>query len=95
LGDGAVDYHREIGSRLATFDFDLILTVGPLSEHTVASAISSGVAAARLLHFKDTQACAEACDGLLIAGDLVYLKGSRGIGLETVLKRFTNREGKA
>jgi len=95
LGDDAVGYHQDIGSRLATFDFDLILTVGPLSEHVVASAAASGVAVSRLHHFKDAQACAEACDGLLIAGDLVYLKGSRGIGLETVLKRFTSREGKA
>ena len=75
-------------------DFDLIIMVGPMSRHVVASAAASGVAVSRLRHFKDAQACAEACDGLLVAGDLVYLKGSRGIGLETVLKRFTSREGK-
>lgn len=95
LGDDAVGYHQDIGSRLAEFDFDLILTVGPLSEQVVASATASGVAVNRLYHFKDSQTCAEACDDLLLAGDLVYLKGSRGISLETVLKRFTRREGKA
>jgi len=95
LGDNALGYHRDIGSQLAKFDFDMILTVGPLSEHVVASAAASGVAVNRLHHFEDSQTCAEACDGLLLAGDLVYLKGSRGIGLETVLKRFTSQEGKA
>jgi UDP-N-acetylmuramoyl-tripeptide--D-alanyl-D-alanine ligase len=95
LGDDAVGYHQNIGSRLATFSFDLILTVGPLSKHVVESAAASGVDVASLHHFKDAQTCAEACDGLLLTGDLVYLKGSRGIGLEAVLKRFTDRGGKA
>jgi UDP-N-acetylmuramoyl-tripeptide--D-alanyl-D-alanine ligase len=93
LGADAVRYHNEVGAQLATFSFDLILAVGPLSKYVIENAAANGISESKLHHFNDAGACAEACGTLLVEGDLVYLKGSRGIGLEAVLKRFTNREG--
>ena len=95
LGSQATGFHQEIGSRLAAYDFDLIVTVGPLSKHVVDTAHASGTALDKLHHFADAKTCAEACASLLHEGDLVYLKGSRGIGLEAVLERLNGGEGKA
>jgi len=95
LGDSAGRYHKQVGAQLATLSFDLVIGVGPLSRQIVDSAAVPGVSADKLYHFEDSEACAKACDDLLKSGDLVYLKGSRGIGLEVVLKKFTNREEEA
>ncbi|MEW5795128.1 MAG: UDP-N-acetylmuramoyl-tripeptide--D-alanyl-D-alanine ligase [Candidatus Zixiibacteriota bacterium] len=95
LGEPTVEYHRDIGKQLADYDFDLILAVGPMSRYTIESARGSGVTAVRLRYFDDARSCALASVELLRPGDLVYLKGSRGIGLEAVLKEFVKSEGDA
>jgi UDP-N-acetylmuramyl pentapeptide synthase len=43
-------------------------------------------------HFNDSVAAADYLRAHLRAGDLVYIKGSRGIGLEKVLDRFRTDE---
>jgi UDP-N-acetylmuramoyl-tripeptide--D-alanyl-D-alanine ligase len=88
LGDASAAFHREIGAVLGEYSFDLIMTVGPMSQFTVDDALAAGVDAGRLFHFVDAALCAEAATAMLRPGDLVYLKGSRGIGLEAVLTRF-------
>jgi UDP-N-acetylmuramoyl-tripeptide--D-alanyl-D-alanine ligase len=93
LGETSAAFHREVGCALGSYSFDLILMVGPMSRYAVETAQSSGVKAERLHHFTDATLCALAASQMLLPGDLVYLKGSRGVGLEVVLKRFV-AEGK-
>ena len=95
LGEASPAYHREIGLALGACRFDLVIAVGPLSTNLRDGAGEAGVAAESLHHFSHARACAEAIKDLLQPGDLVYLKGSRGIGLETVLKQFPQEEGRS
>jgi UDP-N-acetylmuramyl pentapeptide synthase len=44
------------------------------------------------MHFVSADSCSRQIVGLLQADDVVYLKGSRGIGLETVIQTW--REAK-
>ncbi|MEW6051258.1 MAG: UDP-N-acetylmuramoyl-tripeptide--D-alanyl-D-alanine ligase [Candidatus Zixiibacteriota bacterium] len=93
LGSDSEQLHREIGRLLADQTIDLALLVGPMSVHTRDEAASHGVPRELLKHFTNAAACAEALTGLLKADDLVYLKGSRGIGLEAILESWQKQGG--
>ena len=89
LGGESEKYHEEVGRRLAGHPIDLAIFVGPLAARMLAAANEAGMGTApRLIHFKSAEAGAAAFAGLLQKGDLVYLKGSRGVGLELMLNRF-------
>lgn len=87
LGGDETKYHRAVGQQLASLKIDLAVLVGPLSGHAADAAVSAGMKSDKVLHFATATKCAEALDSMLKQGDTVYLKGSRGIGLEAVLKR--------
>ena len=79
----------------AGVDPDLLIGVGPLSVGIVEGARSAGLATTKLLHFDSASAQAVDIADLLEPGDTVYLKGSRGIGLESILGRFAPDDGRA
>ncbi|MFZ1685339.1 MAG: UDP-N-acetylmuramoyl-tripeptide--D-alanyl-D-alanine ligase [Candidatus Zixiibacteriota bacterium] len=88
LGEKSGFYHREIGTMLSSVRFDLALLVGPMSLQTMTAAIDAGIAAPKLKHFAAAASCAQQIADLLKPGDLVYVKGSRGVGLEVILNAF-------
>ena len=59
-----------------------------MSLQTMSAAIDAGIAAPKLKHFATSVACAVQVADLLKTGDLVYVKGSRGVGLEVILGEF-------
>ncbi len=95
LGEKASAFHREVGHQLAVKKLDLAITVGPLSEAIVDGAVEQGVPKEQFHHFDNATDAAQAATELLREGDLVYLKGSRGIALEKVLDQFETKEGQA
>jgi UDP-N-acetylmuramoyl-tripeptide--D-alanyl-D-alanine ligase len=92
LGEDAERFHREMGETLAAQVFDLAILVGPMSAHAYEAARAAGVSPGALMHFVSADSCSRQIVGLLQADDVVYLKGSRGIGLETVIQTW--REAK-
>ena len=68
----------------------LLVGVGPLSRHAVEAARRAGIEA----HATDnaTQA-AQTVPGLTRPGDLVVIKGSRGVKLELVVEAMIARRG--
>lgn len=93
LGAQEADFHRATGNNLALASSDLAILVGPLSKYTAEAAIKSGMNSERVLHFDTAAAAAEWMLDNLRPGDLVYLKGSRGIGLEEILTMFNDEAG--
>lgn len=91
LGPEAPSFHRRVGERASELGFAHVVGVGELAEALADAARSrttqadvcpdAATAAARLL--------AEVRDG-----DLVLVKGSRGIGLETVVAALVAARGK-
>lgn len=92
LGHDATRYHREVGEMLAPKDFDLGLFVGPLSKSVADVIKAKGVPSSKVQHFETAQECAVTVKDTLQPEDLVYLKASRGVGLEVVLDRFGRGE---
>ena len=95
LGKDESRFHGEIGRSLAETACDFAVLVGPRSADTLDAAREAGMPAGKLSHFADAGACADAMTAFLRPGDLVYLKASRGIGLEAVLNKFRRAEGDA
>jgi len=89
LGPGAPDFHRAAGRRAAELGFDPVVGVGPLAEELVAAARDAGAGTA--VHRADAAAAADWAERAVRPGDLVLVKGSRGIGLETVVERLLGR----
>jgi UDP-N-acetylmuramoyl-tripeptide--D-alanyl-D-alanine ligase len=70
--------HREIGGHAARSGVEVLVTVGPL-----AAGIAAGFGA-QASHVDTAADAAALLEGLLAPGDLVLVKGSRGVGLEVV-----------
>ncbi len=90
LGVDSPRYHREIGAALAQYPFDAAVFVGPLSAETLEGAVAAGGNRRHMRHYPDAKACAREIAGLIENNDLVYLKASRGIGLEEVLRGLSD-----
>jgi UDP-N-acetylmuramyl pentapeptide synthase len=86
LGPASEDYHRRAGRLAAQLDFGLLIFVGPLSAGACEAALGEGVPTTRAHHFETVAGVAAVMDGLLKEGDLVFVKGSRGVGLEALIE---------
>lgn len=83
LGPDAEAFHAQVGERAAALGFDVV-GVGPLSSALVEAARRSG---GNAVHLEDAEATSQWLlerfgAGDLGPGDLVLIKGSRGIGLD-------------
>jgi UDP-N-acetylmuramoyl-tripeptide--D-alanyl-D-alanine ligase len=95
LGRSSDRFHREMGEFAATCKFDALVCVGPQAKLIMDAAIAGGMEPARVSHFPDGQAAAAEVTAWLGAGDLVLLKGSRGMRLEKVAKAIEAARGVA
>ena len=92
LGADAPKYHREMGRLAALGRYSVIVFVGPLSREAFQVARDAGRSSADTFHFADARSCARETAALFQEGDTVYLKGSRGIGLETIVEPWQVKE---
>ena len=92
LGTQSIGYHDEVGRLLASYSFDIAYLIGNQMQHAVDAAVESGVDADRLHHFNDAQQAASEIAGQFVEGDMVYIKGSRGVGLETIITAWAGEK---
>ncbi len=85
LGKNTADYHREVGAFAADMAFDAVIAVGPLSKEIYRAAIQAGYDEKRIVHFDDLAMAGEYLTGSVRRGDILYMKASRGIGLEKLI----------
>ncbi len=88
LGDMSESYHRQIGRTLAGRHFDKAIVVGEMARYIMDEAVKAGADAALFEHHATATQAAKSAKNSLASGDYVYIKGSRGIGLEAVLEIF-------
>ena len=86
LGPQASELHREVGRHAATLDFGLFVGVGPLGREIVDGARQAGMAEARLATCSDATEAGTLLERSLVEGDVVLVKGSRGVGLDETIE---------
>jgi UDP-N-acetylmuramyl pentapeptide synthase len=85
LGKASPDFHRRLGREAANLGFAPVLVVGA-EARSLAEGVSEAGGSA--IWFEDAaQAAAVACEEFEL-GDVVLIKGSRGIGLDLVADRL-------
>jgi len=97
LGPEGPRFHREGGLAAARLGFEPVAGVGELARELVAGARAGGAAAA---WHPDAAAAAGWAAAAVRPGDTVLVKGSRGVGLDAVVRRLlalgeTGRGGEA
>ncbi len=88
LGEQSERLHREIGALVADFLFDFVIAVGPASKALVDEALKHGLNAQKIHHVKNSNEAGKLCRELAQAGDMVLVKGSRGMKMEKVFECF-------
>jgi UDP-N-acetylmuramoyl-tripeptide--D-alanyl-D-alanine ligase len=93
LGEGSSSFHKEAGRQIALSGWDVLVTVGPLSLHIAEGAKNSGMPLHRIFSFQNSEEAGEHIAGLLQDGDLVLVKGSRGIRTEKIVEKIKSTFG--
>lgn len=89
LGRHADGLHRECGEAAAAARLDLLIAVGgPAAAALADAAVRAGMAAPAVSHVATSEEAAALALQQVRAGDLVLVKGSRGIGTDLVVERL-------
>ena len=88
LGRFSEEYHRQVGTFAADLGIDALLCYGPETRETTSSALSSGLDAR---HFTDRSDLAHVLSRSVDTGDVIYVKGSRGMAMEVVIAEAFQR----
>ncbi len=80
LGEQAEEFHRQIGKNTARCGVDILLTFGPLSKF-----INDTASVETKAHFENKSALTEYLMHTLADGDIVLVKGSRGMKMEEIV----------
>ena len=86
LGPAEDEHHRDVGAYAAAAGVDVLVTVGPRSARMLDAYDGEGYAVA------DAGEAAAMAGELIAAGDVVLVKGSRGVGLEVVAETLAEED---
>jgi UDP-N-acetylmuramoyl-tripeptide--D-alanyl-D-alanine ligase len=86
LGSASEELHREVGARAGAAGVELLVTVGPQAAAILDTFDGDSYAVA------DAGEAAALTGELIEPGDVVLVKGSRGIGLEVVAEALLAME---
>jgi UDP-N-acetylmuramoyl-tripeptide--D-alanyl-D-alanine ligase len=97
LGSDGPALHRQSGRRLAAQGIDLLIAVRGLASEMVAGAREAGMKDAQAVFVKEPEEAAELLASTARAGDVILVKGSRGVKMESIVgamkRRFELEEG--
>ncbi len=85
-GAGSASLHREAGRAAAAQGLDCIVAVQGHAAEIVNGAIGAGMPASQALFFGDSSAAAEFLADFVRPGDLLLVKGSRGVKMERIVE---------
>lgn len=83
LGSQAESLHRQAGNDIGQAGIDVLWGVRGLAKELIAGANKAGLSATR--YFETAQAAGEAIVGEVKEGDLILVKGSRGVATDEVV----------
>ena len=94
LGDHSVGLHEGVGRAAAETGVDKLIAVGgPAAASMVEAAVAAGMAAADVHHFATSDEAADLVLTMVQSGDVVLVKGSRGVKTDRVVERLKSERG--
>ena len=87
LGPDEARFHREVGEQAARLGVDLLVAVGAR-----AASYPEGAVGVESITFETTDAAVGGVPALIRPGDVVLVKGSRGMAMERVARAIRDRE---
>ena len=79
--------HREAGRRAGAAGVQMLMTVGSMAKETAEAARKKGVG--EVHYYGDSATCAKSIGDFLSDGDLIVVKGSRGMRMGRVVRALT------
>jgi UDP-N-acetylmuramyl pentapeptide synthase len=86
LGEAAGAAHREAGRRVAEIRASKLFALGVHAQEVKEGALAAGMAASQISLVKDAEEMAAKIFATIRTADLVYIKGSRRMGLEKAVE---------
>ncbi|HOY68872.1 MAG TPA: UDP-N-acetylmuramoyl-tripeptide--D-alanyl-D-alanine ligase [Candidatus Ozemobacteraceae bacterium] len=86
LGDQSEALHRELGASVARLGLDRLVAVGEQAQFIAQAALQAGMTAIAVHPCGDVAEAAKLLETLLLGGDTVLLKASRGMHFESIVK---------
>jgi UDP-N-acetylmuramoyl-tripeptide--D-alanyl-D-alanine ligase len=93
LGPAEKDFHAEAGRTLAAAGWDVLVAVGPLAALIAESAAAAGLSRENIHLFPDSSAAAARIRDIVRSGDLVLVKGSRGMRTDIIADALLEKGG--
>ena len=94
LGARSAEMHEDVGRAAAAAGVDVLFAVGGAPARALANAaVAAGMPADRVRYFATSDEAAEATAGVVRGGDLVLVKGSRGVKTDRVVDRLKAERG--
>ena len=84
LGEAEMQFHRDAGAAIPK-SIDLVAGVGTRSQELLSGARAAGFEESQLRHFTDAESAGAFLRAFVQPGDLVLIKGSRGVGLDRAI----------
>ena len=91
LGPQSFELHRQAGHSVAGCGADGLVTVGEGGSHMGQGAEEKGFPPEKISHFESSQEAAEFLIEQLAPGEFLLVKGSRGVGMDRVIRRLEER----
>lgn len=88
LGADGRYFHEALGEAIADRAVDGLLTLGRLSSHAHSRALACGMDRSAALHCKTHNQIASALRRCVKKGDVILIKGSRGMKMERVIEKL-------
>ncbi|MFW5995699.1 MAG: UDP-N-acetylmuramoyl-tripeptide--D-alanyl-D-alanine ligase [Halanaerobiaceae bacterium] len=85
LGDFAEKAHRQVGEDIAELDLDFLFCVGKLSRYIARGAVDAGMEGERVYTASGNQETINLLKNIVNTGDVVLIKGSRGMEMEEIV----------
>ena len=89
LGPDSARIHHETGERIASRGVDMLIGVRGLANEMVGGALAAGLSSATFV--EDSAAAADFVTEIAVAGDVILVKGSRGVRTEKVIERLLEK----
>jgi UDP-N-acetylmuramoyl-tripeptide--D-alanyl-D-alanine ligase len=93
LGPSSPEWHGKIGRKLVEWGIDGLIAVQGDARFIREGALEAGMDPAKAMFFASAAEAARYCSSLLEPGDVVLVKGSRGVNLEKVTELLAKSFG--